>query len=136
MNGGFAMPTIEPYAAKSVWDPPMYSQAVKVSDAQTILYIAGQVAYGPDGNAVHAGDFKAQARAALQCLKAQVEAGGGTMGNIVKVNTYLTDIRHRADFGPIREEFFGKKMPAHTLVAVAALAAPEFLIEIEAVAVL
>jgi enamine deaminase RidA (YjgF/YER057c/UK114 family) len=51
-------------------------------------------------------------------------------------NTYLTDIRHRADFGPIREEFFGKKMPAHTLVAVAALAAPEFLIEIEAVAVL
>jgi enamine deaminase RidA (YjgF/YER057c/UK114 family) len=76
------MPTIEPYAAKSVWDPPMYSQAVKVSGAQTILYIAGQVAYGPDGNAVHAGDFKAQARAALQCLKAQVEAGGGTMAKI------------------------------------------------------
>ena len=65
------MPTIEPYAAKGVWDPPMYSQAVKVSGAQTILYIAGQVAYGPDGNAVHAGDFKAQARAALQCLKAR-----------------------------------------------------------------
>ncbi len=47
-----------------------------------------------------------------------------------------TDIRHRADYGPIREEFFGKKMPAHTLVAVSALAAPEFLIEIEAIAVL
>src|SRR5690348_970396 len=130
------MPTIEPYAAKSVWDPPIYSQAVKVSGAQTILYIAGQVAYGPDGNPTHAGDFKAQARAALQCLKAQVEAGGGTMANIVKVNTYVTDMRYRADYGPIREEFFGKKMPAHTLVAVAALAAPEFLIEIEAVAVL
>src|SRR4030081_2866040 len=56
------------------------------------------------------------------------------MASIVKVNTYLTDIRHRADYGPIREEFFGRKMPAHTLVAVAALAAPEFLIEIEAVA--
>ena len=130
------MPTIEPYAAKGVWDPPMYSQAVKVSGAQTILYIAGQVAYGPDGNAVHAGDFKAQARAALQYLKAQVEAGGGTMANIVKVNTYLTDIRHRADYAAIREEFFGKKMPASTLVAVAALAQPEFLIEIEAIAVI
>ena len=106
------MPTIEPYAARGVWDPPMYSQAVKVSGAQTILYIAGQVAYGPDGSPAHAGDFKAQARAALQCLKAQVEAGGGTMASIVKVNTYLTDIRHRADYGPIREEFFGKKMPA------------------------
>jgi enamine deaminase RidA (YjgF/YER057c/UK114 family) len=130
------MPNIEPYAAKSVYDPPIYAQAVKVSGAQTTLYIAGQVAYGSDGGTIHAGDFKAQARAALSALKAQVEAGGGTMANIVKVNTYLTDIRHRADYGPIREEFFGKKMPAHTLVAVAALAQPEFLIEVEAIAVL
>ena len=130
------MPKIEPYAAPGVYDPPMYSQAVKVTGTETILFIAGQVAYGPEGTPMHAGDFKAQARAALQCLKAQVEAGGGTMANIVKVNTYLTDIRHRADYGPIREEFFGKKMPAHTLVAVTALAAPEFLIEIEAIAVL
>jgi enamine deaminase RidA (YjgF/YER057c/UK114 family) len=131
-----AMARIEPYAAKGVYDPPIYSQAVKVSGAQTILYIAGQVAYTAEGGAAHPGDFKAQARAALQCLKAQVEAGGGTMADIIKVNTYLTDIRHRADYGPIREEFFGKKMPAHTLVAVMALAQPEFLIEIEAVAVL
>ena len=130
------MPTIQPYAAPSVYDPPMYSQAVKVSGAQTILYIAGQVAYGADGSPAHAGDFKAQARVALQCLKAQVEAGGGSMASIVKVNTYLTDIRHRADYAPVRAEFFGAKMPAHTLVAVAALAQPEFLIEIEAVAVL
>jgi 2-iminobutanoate/2-iminopropanoate deaminase len=129
------MAKIEPYAAKGVWDPPAYAQAVKVEGGRTILYIAGQVAYGDNGNAAHAGDFKAQARAALQALKAQIEAGGGTMRDIVKVNTYLTDIRHRADYGPIREEFFGKKMPAHTLVAVAALAQPEFLIEIEAVAV-
>ncbi|HML12543.1 MAG TPA: RidA family protein [Xanthobacteraceae bacterium] len=130
------MVNIEQYAAKSVYDPPIYSQAVKVSGAQTILYIAGQVAYDAAGHAAHRGDFKAQARAALEALKAQVEAGGGTMKNIVKVNTYLTDIRHRADYGPIREEFFGKKMPAHTLVAVAALAQPEFLIEVEAVAVI
>jgi enamine deaminase RidA (YjgF/YER057c/UK114 family) len=130
------MVNIAPYAAREVWDPPAYSQAVKVTGGDTILYLAGQVAYDTNGNAAHAGDFKAQARVALQALKAQVEAGGGTMANIVKVNTYLTDIRHRADYGPIREEFFGKKMPAHTLVAVAALAQPEFLIEIEAVAVI
>jgi len=48
----------------------------------------------------------------------------------------VTDIRHRADYAAIREEFFGKKMPASTMVAVAALAQPEFLIEVEAVAVL
>ena len=114
------MPKIERYAASGVYDPPMYSQAVKVTGTETILFIAGQVAYGQEGAPTHAGDFKAQARAALQCLKAQVEAGGGSMAN----------------YGPIREEFFGKKMPAHTLVAVSALAAPEFLIEIEAIAVL
>jgi len=130
------MPKIEPYAAKGVYDPPVYSQAVKVTGGETMLFIAGQVAYTAEGGAAHPGDFKAQARAALQALRAQVEAGGGTMANIVKVNTYMTDIRHRADYGPIREEFFGKKMPAHTLVAVAALAMPEWLIEIEAVAVL
>jgi len=130
------MASIEPYAAKSVWDPPFYSQAVKVSGAQTILYVAGQVAYDDSGNPAHRGDFKAQARAVLQALKAQVEAGGGNMASIVKVNTYLTDMRFRADYGPIREEFFGRKMPAHTLVAVAALALPEFLIEVEAVAVI
>jgi 2-iminobutanoate/2-iminopropanoate deaminase len=130
------MAKIEQYAARGVWDPPTYSQAVKVTGAETILYIAGQVAYGDNGSAAHAGDFKAQARAALQAVKAQVEAGGGTMANIVKVNTYLTDIRHRADYATIREEFFGKKMPASTLVAVSALALPEFLIEIEAIAVI
>jgi enamine deaminase RidA (YjgF/YER057c/UK114 family) len=130
------MAKIDQYAARGVWDPPTYSQAVKVTAGETILYIAGQVAYNDNGGVGYPGDFKAQARAALQAVKAQVEAGGGTMANIVKVNTYLTDIRHRADYGPIREEFFGKKMPASTLVAVAALAQPEFLIEIEAVAVI
>jgi enamine deaminase RidA (YjgF/YER057c/UK114 family) len=132
------MAKIEQYAAREVFDPPIYSQAVKVSGAETILYLSGQVAYDDNGSVAHPGDFKAQARAALQAVKAQVEAGGGTMANIVKVNTYLTDIRHRADYGPIREEFFGKnkKMPASTLVAVTALAQPEFLIEIEAIAVL
>src|SRR5262245_6463013 len=131
-----SMANIERYAAKGVFDPPSYSQGVKVSGAQTILYTAGQVAYDEQGSAAHKGDFTAQARAVFQALKAQVEAGGGTMQNIVKINTYLTDIRHRADLIPVREEFFGKKGPASTLVAVAALAMPEWLIEIEAVAVL
>jgi len=132
------MAKIEQYAAREVFDPPTYSQAVKVTGGETILYLSGQVAYDDNGGVAHPGDFKAQARAALRAVKAQVEAGGGTMADIVKVNTYLTDIRHRVDYGPIREEFFGKntKMPASTLVAVTALAQPEFLIEIEAIAVL
>lgn len=130
------MPTIERYCAPSVFDPPSYSQAVKVSGAQTILFVAGQVAYDEKGQTAHRGDFTAQARAVLRAVKAQVEAGGGTMQNIVKINTYLTDIRYRAELIPVREEFFGKKSPASTLVAVAALAQPDWLIEVEAIAVI
>ena len=130
------MPNIEKYAAKGVYDPPVYSQAVKVSGAQTILYISGQVDYDGQGNCAHPGDFAAQAKATLAALKAQVEAGGGTMANIVKINTYVTDMRYRPEYAKLRTEFFGPKAPASTMVAVTALAAPEFLIEIEAVAVL
>jgi enamine deaminase RidA (YjgF/YER057c/UK114 family) len=130
------MPTIERYCAKEVFDPPTYSQGVKVSGAQAVLFISGQVAYDDKGNPAHRGDFAGQARAVFRALKAQVEAGGGTMASIAKLNTYLTDIRHRADLIPVREEFFGKKAPASTLVAVTALAHPDWLIEVEAIAVI
>ncbi len=127
---------IEPYGATGVFNPPTYSQAVKVTGAQTILFLSGQVAYDEKGGPAYRGDIAAQAREVFRAIKAQVEAGGGTLANVVKLNTYLTDIRHRADIVPVREEFFGRKLPASTLVAVAALAHPDWLIEVEAIAVL
>jgi 2-iminobutanoate/2-iminopropanoate deaminase len=130
------MATIEQYCAPSVFNPPTYSQAVKVTGAQTILFLAGQVAYDEKGQPAHRGDVVAQAREVFRSIKAQVEAGGGTMASIVKINTYLTDIRHRTELIPVREEFFGKKSPASTLVGVAALAQPDWLIEVEAIAVI
>lgn len=126
---------IERFCAPGVYDPPGYSQAVKVTGAQTIVYLAGQVAYDDRGGVAHPGDFTAQARQIFGSIKALVEAAGGTLANVVKLNTYLTDIRHRADILPVREQFFGKKLPASTLVAVAALAHPDWLIEVEAIAV-
>ena len=130
------MVKIEPYCAKGVFNPPAYSQAVKVTGAQTILFLSGQVAYDDKGGSAHRGDIVGQAREVFRAVKAQVEAGGGTLANVVKLNTYLTDIRHRADIVPVREEFFGKKLPASTLVGVAALAHPDWLIEVEAIAAL
>jgi 2-iminobutanoate/2-iminopropanoate deaminase len=127
---------IERYAAREVFDPPTYSQAIKVTGAQTILFISGQVAYDDKGQPAHAGDFAAQARATYRAIRAQVEAGGGTLANIVKLNTYLIDVRHRTELGQIREEFFGKKGPASTLVGVTALAVPGWMLEIEAIAVI
>ncbi len=130
------MATIQAYCAKEVFDPPGYAQAMKVTGANAMLFLSGQVAYDEKGQPAHRGDFTAQARAVFQALKAQVEAGGGTLANVVKLNYYLTDMRHRAELVPVREEFFGKKMPASTLVAVDALAHPDWLIEVEAIAVL
>jgi len=129
------MATIEKFCASGVYDPPGYSQGIKVSGAQTILFLAGQVAYDQNGGVAHRGDFKAQARAVFASIKALVEAAGGTLASVVKINTYVTDVRHRPDFRAVREEFFGSKGPASTMVEVSALAHPDYLIEVEAIAV-
>ena len=130
------MATMEKFCAAGLFDPPTYSQGIKVTQAQTMLFLSGQVAYAADGSVACRGDFKEQARGALQAIKALVESQGGTMASIVKITTYVTDMRYRLDLAPLREEFFGKKGPASTLVEISALAHPDWMIEIEALAVL
>jgi enamine deaminase RidA (YjgF/YER057c/UK114 family) len=129
------MARIEKLCAPGVFDPAVYTQAIKVSGAQSILFLSGQVAYDKDGGAMHAGDFKAQAREVFRAIRAHLDAAGARVEDVVKINTYLTDIRYRADLAPIREEVFGKKAPASTLVEVSALAHPDWMIEVEAIAV-
>ena len=130
------MPTIDKFCAKGVFDPATYSQGVTVNQAQTILFLSGQVAYTPDGGVAFRGDFKGQARGAFEAIKTLVESQGGTMANIVKLTTFVTDMAYRADLAPLREEFLGKKGPASTLVEISSLAHPDWMIEIEAIAVL
>ena len=128
--------TIDKFCAPGVFDPATYSQGVRVNQAQTLLFLSGQVAYTADGTAACRGDFKGQARGAFEAIKALVEAQGGTMANVVKITTFVTDMRYRLDLAPLREEFLGKKGPASTLVEVSALAHPDWMVEIEAIAVL
>src|SRR5215471_15616432 len=101
------MATVEKFSAPGVFDPPTYSQGIKVAGAQTILFLSGQVAYENDGSVGCRGDFKGQARRAFDAIKKLVESQGGTMGNVVKITTYVTDMRYRVDLAPIREEFLG-----------------------------
>jgi len=130
------MRTVVPFNAPGVFDPPMYTQGIRVNQAQTILFLSGQVAYTPEGGVAHPGDFKAQARGAYQAISALVESQGGTMANVIKLTTFVTDMKYRADLSAVREEFFGKKGPASTLVEISALAFPELMVEIEAIAVI
>ena len=125
------MATIEKYCAPGVYDTPSYSQAIKVTGAQTILFLAGQVPYAPDGTVNHIGNFMGQARQVFGAVKALVE-----LDNVVKITTYVTDVRRRMDFRVVRDEFFGLRGPASTMVEVSSLSHPDYLIEIEAVAVL
>ena len=126
---------IEPYCPSTVYKAPGYSQGIKVTGAQTILFLAGQVSYNKDGTPNHKGDFKAQARECFECLKRLVEAGGGTVKNIVKLNTYVLDVANRPAYRDARKEVFGDHEPASTLVQVGALADPAYLLEVEAIAV-
>jgi len=129
------MAKLEKMCARGVFDPPGYSQIIKVTGAQSLLFLAGQVPYSAGGGVDHPGDFLAQARNVFGAVKAHVEAAGGTLNDVVKITTYVTDIRYRMDFRTVRDEFFGQRGPASTFIEVGSLSHPDYLIELEAIAV-
>ncbi|HEX7012556.1 MAG TPA: RidA family protein [Steroidobacteraceae bacterium] len=101
------------------------------------LHLAGQVAWDAQTNVVGAGDVAAQTRQALANLKQVLASVGCTPADVVRLRTYV--VNHTADkLGPILGEiaaFYGDATPApNTFIGVPALALPEFLVEIEAVA--
>ena len=99
------------------------------------VWIAGMVAR--DGAAVLGGDsMYEQARAVFAKIKHLIEAAGGRMDDIVKVLIFVTDIKRREEVWKARREVFTGDFPTSTLVEVKALASPELLVEVEAVAVL
>ncbi|MGI8857654.1 MAG: RidA family protein [Thermomicrobiales bacterium] len=101
-----------------------------------VLHLSGQVAQAEDGSVVGAGDIVAQARQVLENIRGVLTSVGGTMDDIQKVTIYVTDISRLMDIHAVRAEFFPPPYPASTLVEVTALVRPEYLIEIEAVAVI
>jgi len=107
-----------------------------VAKAGKTLYIAGQVARDVQGRLVGKGDFAAQARQVYTNLKNILQEAGGGLKNIVKTTTLLTHVGHVESFGKVRYEFFGEIMPPNTLLIIQSLASPDFMIEVEAIAVL
>lgn len=99
-----------------------------------VAYIAGLTARAPDGSAQGGLDDYGQAKAIFTKIKALVEAAGGQMGDVVKINVYVTDIRRREQVWKARQEFFTGNFPVSTLVEVSKLADPAITVEIEAVA--
>ena len=117
---------------------PTYTHVVAARGAET-LYIAGQVAMDAAGKTVGVGDLAAQTEQVMQNLQTALHAAGATLRDVVKISTFVVGYapQQRAIIAAARAKYLPEGTPpASTLVGVAALAAPEWLIEIEAVAVI
>ncbi|HUG98587.1 MAG TPA: RidA family protein [Gammaproteobacteria bacterium] len=118
---------------KTVHPTKGYSHAAR---AGNLLFIAGQVAKDRDDKLVGLGDVAAQARQIYRNLGAVLGEAGGSLSDIVKMTTYLTHSGYVETYRTVRNEFFTDPMPPNTLVICESLATPEFLMEVEATAVL
>jgi enamine deaminase RidA (YjgF/YER057c/UK114 family) len=114
-----------------------FSHAIEVRGAQRIVFCAGQISADADGEVTHHGDMLAQFHCALDNLEAVLREAGLGLGDVVRLNYYVTDIPAFLEAVPkvgVRLKEAGCK-PASTLLGVVRLAEPGWMIEIEATAV-
>jgi reactive intermediate/imine deaminase len=122
---------VETDSVKSAEGRP-YSPALRVGDW---LMVSGQVPLGPDGKTTST-DAADQWHQCLKNIQTLVEAAGGTMADVVRLDVFVTDIRHYLNHGMIRKEYFDPPYPICTALEVSGLAREEWVIEIEAQAYL
>jgi len=117
--------------------PRGYTHTVSVTGGRTV-YVAGQVAFDAKGEIVGKGDLRAQARQVFENLRIALAGTGASFKDVVKWNTYVVNLKPD-DLAVLREAraeaLKDATPPASTLVSVQALASPDFLIEVEAIAV-
>ena len=114
--------------------PTGYTHIVEVTGPVKTIYISGQIALDKDGKVVGDGDMKAQAEQVFKNLEAALTAAGAKFTDVVKMNTFITDMDKAAAVREVRARYFGETTPASTLVQVVKLARPEFMLEIEVIA--
>jgi enamine deaminase RidA (YjgF/YER057c/UK114 family) len=124
----------------SEWAKGRFSEAVTVTFAGPVkmIFLAGVGAEDENGKAgdiKYKDDFVAQCKYAYEKIKRELEKNGAGFGDIVKIVSYLTDMRFQADYGRCRSEVFGATPPpAHTLLNIVQLAWPGMLLEVDATA--
>jgi enamine deaminase RidA (YjgF/YER057c/UK114 family) len=107
-----------------------------VAKAGNTLYIAGQVAKDLEDNLVGKGDFETQARQVFTNLKNILEEAEGGIQNIAKMTTFLTHFDYIETYRKVRDEFIQEPFPPNTLLIVNSLAMAEYMIEVEAIAIM
>jgi len=114
-----------------------FTQAELVEGGNEVLYLSGQSSMDGEGNPQHAGDMAAQVTLALDNLEAVLEEAGMDLSNVVRLNTYTTDIDAMfANYGIVAERLGAAGVqPPGSLLGVARLAYPQLMVELEATAV-
>ena len=122
---------------EGLYRPGTYTPVVTARGGKAI-YLSGQVSVDERGKPVGGNDLKAQTEQVYRNLGLALKGAGATFQDVVKITTYVVNyqVAHRAIMHEVRSKHFSKdNPPASTLVGVQALAKPEFLVEIEAVAI-
>jgi 2-iminobutanoate/2-iminopropanoate deaminase len=113
----------------------LYSHVVTVTGGGKVVYVAGQLARDKQGNCVGKADMGAQIEQVGRNIEACLEAAGANLSDIVKTTTFVTDIEEFFRHNEVRMRYFGPALPTSTTVEVSRLAGPDFMVEIEAIAV-
>jgi len=113
-----------------------FSHATVAQARGRLVFISGMTARRADGSIAGIGDIEAQTRQVCENLKAAVEAAGGTMDDICRVDVYIRNMEQFAGIHKVRREYFKEPLPASTMVEVSKFTSPDALIEISAIAVL
>jgi enamine deaminase RidA (YjgF/YER057c/UK114 family) len=117
--------------------PKFYSHAVSLAGQAKLVYVSGQVSWGPDGRVVGAGDMRAQCEQVFKNLTSVLAAAGAGWGDIIKMNGYMVNLNAEsvAAYRETRSGYLKPgQLPASTLVGVTSLVQPELLLEVEVVA--
>ncbi len=114
----------------------VFSQATAIEAKGRLVFISGMTARRRDGSLAGIGDIEAQTRQVCENLKAAVEAAGGTMDDICRVDVYVRNMEQFAGIHKVRAEYFREPLPASTMVEVSKFTSPDALIEISAIAVI
>jgi reactive intermediate/imine deaminase len=113
-----------------------FSQATVIEARGKLVFMSGMTARKADGTIAGVGNIEVQTRQVCENLKAAVEAAGGTMDDIVRVDVYVRNMEHFDAIHKVRREYFKAPAPASTMVEICKMTSPDYLIEINAIAVL
>ena len=111
-----------------------FAQGIAVRAGRTV-YVSGKVGVDESGKIVGTDDLAAQTRQTFANIQATLSEAGASLSDVVKITTFIVPMERYQEFARVRAEVFGESVPASSTVGVASLVSPEYLIEIEAIAV-